>query len=61
MNKEKKKDMLFLLENDDMYSTILTLISDENEKKKIKAFTEDVYIRLLESLSKAYEIDLDEK
>jgi hypothetical protein len=61
MNKEKKKDMLFLLENDDMYSTILTLISDENEKKKIKAFAEDVYIRLLESLSKAYEIDLDEK
>lgn len=61
MNKEKKKDMLFLLENDEMYSTILTLISDENEKKKIKAFTEDVYIRLLESLSKAYEIDLDEK
>lgn len=61
MNKEKKKELLDFLETDPLYLDALSLIPKEEEKKRVKAFTEEVFIKFLEVLTKAYEIDLNEK
>lgn len=57
MDKDKKKIYLDLLEVDPMYSAMLDLVSKEDEKRKIKAYTQEVYITLLEAFLKASNIE----
>lgn len=47
MDKKTKKEYLSLLNSDKFYNHALSFLKDESEKKKIKAFAEDVFIQVL--------------
>ena len=51
MTKNEKKKLLEELHNNGMYYTALESIKNETEKKQIKAFVDDVYINLVDSLT----------
>lgn len=51
MDKQTKKKYLEILESNDFYKFALKTLRSEDEKKKIKAYAEDVFIKTLEGLS----------
>jgi len=51
MTKEEKKKLLVELEENGMYHTALQLVNSEAERRQIKAFVDDVYVNLVDSLS----------
>jgi len=59
MNKEDKKKLIEVLESDNLYTSILTLVPNESEKKKVKAFVEDVYVKLVDALTQAAEAEIE--
>jgi len=56
MNKKNKKEYLEKLRADKFFNHALSLASSEDEKKKIKAFAEDVFINLLNGVFTANKI-----
>jgi len=48
MNKNERKLKVAELNADPYFQRILNLLSDEEQKKKIKVYVEDVYINLLQ-------------
>ena len=50
MNREEKKKFLAELEKNHMYQNAIQSISSETERRQIKAFVDDIYINLIESL-----------
>jgi len=51
MDKQTKKKYLEMLESNDFYKFALQMAPNEDEKKKIKAYAEDVFVRMVEGLS----------
>ena len=47
MDRKTKKEYLQKLNSDKFYIHALSFLKDEAEKKKIKAFAEDVFIQIL--------------
>lgn len=56
MDNAKKKQYLEKLEEEKNYNDVLNLVEDEAERKKIKAFVEDVYLNLIEGFSAAQKL-----
>lgn len=59
MNKEQRNKLLEELQKDSFYSGILSSVKNESERKRIKSFSEEIYLSLVESLTSA--IILEEK
>jgi hypothetical protein len=53
MNKEDKKKNLSLLTENELYKNILSSLKDNEERRKIKAFAEDIFMNLMEGLQDA--------
>jgi hypothetical protein len=51
MTKEEKKKFLVELEKNGLYHTAMQSISNDSERRQIKAFVDDVYINLIDSLT----------
>lgn len=51
MTKEEKKKLLIELENNGLYCATMQTISTAAERRQIKAFVDDIYINLLDSLT----------
>lgn len=51
MTKEEKKKLLVELEENGMYHTALQLIDSDADRRQAKAFVDDIYINLIDSLS----------
>lgn len=49
MNKKERKARIDELNANPYFQYVLNLLGDENEKKKIKAFAEDVFVNLLQN------------
>jgi hypothetical protein len=47
-SKKEKKEYLAKLHEDKFFMHVLSLVKNEEEKRKIKAYAEDVYINLLQ-------------
>lgn len=45
-----KKGLLEFLSNNKEYSTCLASIKDEEERRKVKAFTEDVFVNIFKGI-----------
>jgi hypothetical protein len=56
MDKKARKEYLERLNTDKFFNHALSLATDESERKKIKAFAEDVFINLLQGTLTSHKI-----
>lgn len=61
MTKEEKKKFLAELEKNGLYHTAIQSISNDSERRQIKAFVDDVYINLIDSLTNITTMDQEIK
>lgn len=46
MKEDDRKKILRLLEEDSSYASVLSNIKDDKERAKVKALTEDIYLKM---------------
>lgn len=49
MDKKQKKEYLNVLENNELYKEALSKVSSEQERQKIKAMTNDTFLKIIEA------------
>lgn len=52
MNKEEKNRLIKELHEDRFHESVISSVTNEAEKRQVKTFTDEIYISLIESLTK---------